>query len=94
MAKDLPVTINLIDASFGHLETPDGFYSMAGHPNSIKKPINVQYVRGNRDWEGITIFTDSLITPENVTAVKSEIKIGWLPRLVLRRKSLCIFFIK
>lgn len=73
-----PITINLIDASFGHLETPDGYYSMAGHPNSIKKPTSVKYVRGNRDWEGITIFTDSLITPENVTAVKSEIKIGWL----------------
>tara|TARA_B100000287_G_scaffold433895_1_gene496797 strand:+ start:108 stop:998 length:891 start_codon:yes stop_codon:yes gene_type:complete len=78
MSKDLPVTINLIDASFGHLETPDGFYSMAGHPNSIKKPTHVQYVRGYRDWEGITIFTDSLITPENVNSVNSAIKIGWL----------------
>ena len=78
MVKDLPVTINLIDASFGHLETSDGFYSMAGHPNSIKKPTHVKYVRGNTDWEGITIFTDSLITPENVSSVSSAIKIGWL----------------
>lgn len=72
------IKINLIDASFGHLETPDGFYSMAGHPNSIKKPEHIQYVRGNKDWEGITIFTDSLITPENVNSVNSSIKIGWL----------------
>jgi hypothetical protein len=78
MAKDFPVTINLIDESFGHLSTPDGHYSMAGHPNSIKKPTHVKYVRGNTDWEGITIFTDSLITSKNINSVNSSIKIAWL----------------
>ncbi len=72
------ISINLIDASFSHLETQDGFYSMSGHPNSIKKPTNIHYVRDKRDWEGITILTDSLLTLENVTRVNSSIKIGWL----------------
>jgi len=41
-------------------------------------PKNVEYVRGQMAWEGITLFTDAYINNPIVDQVTSKYKIGWL----------------
>lgn len=60
--------INLFDANFAH-----DVCSIAG-----KVPQNIQYVRGLKEWDGITVFTDSYLRDkELIQSVSSPIKIGW-----------------
>ena len=65
------LTVNLFDNSFGHLTTPNGRYSSVHEKISSK----IEYVRGQDNYEGITLFTDQFLTPNNI---KSRYKIGWL----------------
>jgi len=65
--------INLWDATFSHLETFDGFYSMVHN----KRPKKVKYIPKKVKYDGITIFTDRFLNPMCVKAVKSRYKIGW-----------------
>lgn len=60
--------VNLWDAAFAHLP-----YSV---PGRVSK--HIEWVRSRDAWDGITIFTDRLLRPELVEAVKSPIKLGWL----------------
>lgn len=39
---------------------------------------HIQYVRGERDWDGVTIFTDAQVNTPVVDQVRSRHKIGWL----------------
>jgi len=71
------LTINLFDSSFAHLTTPDGLYSMVGHPDSRKQSKHIKYVRNQMNWDGITIFTDRYLNPNIIKSVKSKYKIGW-----------------
>ena len=41
-------------------------------------PKNIKYTRGNVDWDGITLFTESCIFDGSVDRVNSPIKIAWL----------------
>ena len=73
----MTLIINLFDSNFSHLSTPDGDYSVAGHPNSLKKPKYIKYVRNKLEWDGITIFTDRFLNRSVIESVSSKYKIGW-----------------
>ncbi len=60
--------VNLFDATFAH-----DVCSVAG-----KKPKYIEYVRGQMQHEGLTIFTDGFISEPIVDEVESKWKIGWL----------------
>lgn len=62
------LTINLFTPSFGHSEFSTAFQTTDA----------LQYVRERMEFEGITIFTDGLISSPLVDKVKSPSKIGWI----------------
>ena len=71
------LTVNLFDNDFSHLTTPDGLYSMVGHPNSRKQSKYIKYIRNQMNWDGITIFTDKFLDSNIIKSVNSKYKIGW-----------------
>ena len=68
------MTINLIDHAFAHLHVDSGRYSSVH--GKISK--HIKYVRNQRDFDGVTIFTDGCIHPQTISQVKSTHKIAWL----------------
>ena len=66
--------INLWDNAFSHLANPEGSYSMIHK----KIPKNIRYDCKLRNYDGITLFTDSYCNSSIISSVNSKIKIGWL----------------
>lgn len=64
----MTLTINLFSPSFGHSE-----FSTAHQTTDA-----VRYVREQMEFDGITIFTDGLISSPLVDEVQSPVKVGWL----------------
>lgn len=60
--------INLHDVNF------------AGNPSSVwrKSPLHVEWVRGRKEWDGLTIFTDGYVPGLFASTVRSTHRIGWL----------------
>lgn len=63
------LTVNLFDSNFAHQSD----CSVLG-----KKPKYMQWIRGQIEWDGITVFTDAYILNPIVDQVKSRYKVGWL----------------
>jgi hypothetical protein len=62
------ITINLFDTTFTHQAC-----SVA-----LQTPRLMEYVRGQMDWPGITVFVDGEMYSPVVDDVRSRFKIGWL----------------
>jgi len=62
--------INLIDRGFSHLSLPRG---MCG-----KVPTQFKWVRNKSAYEGITVYTDKMISHENVRRFAGKYKVAWL----------------
>ena len=75
LSEDLPVMeINIIDNDFRHLDKPNGRYSHV-HRKISKK---IKYVRDQKNFKGITLFTDDFISSNIHKEINSSKKIGWL----------------
>jgi len=61
--------VNLFDNVFAHARSCSGNW-----------PTHFDWVRGNMEWDGVTIFTDVQILQNTnlIQQVKSKVKIGWL----------------
>lgn len=64
----MSLLINLFDSNFSF-----DIGSVAGKP-----PQEIEYMRGEMDWDGITVFTDGWILRSEVDVVRSRYKVGWL----------------
>lgn len=60
--------INLFDNDFRHIE-----FSIPG-----KRSSNIEYIRDQYKWDGITLFTNEMMFADVVDKVDSFKKIGWL----------------
>ena len=75
LSEDLPVIeVNVIDNDFRHLAKPNGRYSHV-HRKISKK---TKYVRDQKNFNGITLFTDNFIASDIHKEINSKNKIGWL----------------
>ncbi len=62
------MAVNLFDATFAH-----EVCSTAG-----AVPAHVRYVRDQRAWDGVTLFTDGYLTRPEPDQVACPVKLGWL----------------
>lgn len=60
--------VNLFDATFGHDTCSTAW----------KTPRHVQYTRGRREFDGVTLFTDGFMVDGTAAGVRSPVKVGWL----------------
>ena len=75
LTEDIPnMEVNVIDNDFRHLAKSNGRYSHVHR--KISK--NIKYVRDQKQFEGITLFTDNFIATNIHEQVNSKKKIGWL----------------
>ena len=75
LTENIPnMEINVIDNDFRHLAKPNGRYSHVHR--KISK--NIKYVRDQKQFDGITLFTDNFIATNIHEQVNSKKKIGWL----------------
>ena len=56
----------------------DSNFSQSVCSTAYQQPQYIEYVRGLRDFDGVTLFTDEWINNPIVDQVKSKYKIGWL----------------
>ncbi len=66
--------INLFDGLFDHSKNEDGFYTCS----MGRKPQEVEWVKNNLSWDGVTVFTDTHFNSPIVDRVQSKYKIAWL----------------
>lgn len=66
------LTVNLWDVEFAHSLGEQGFDAASYRI----KPLKIQYVRNQMNWDGITLFTNRCL--EKVLEVKSTIKVAWM----------------
>ena len=75
LTEDIPsMEINIIDNDFRHLAKSNGRYSHVHR--KISK--NIKYVRDQKQFDGITLFTDNFIASNIHEQINSKKKIGWL----------------
>jgi len=60
--------INMFDNAFKH----------QGYSTLGQKPDKVEVVWEQRDWEGVTFFTDDYLESPIVDQINSTVKVGWL----------------
>ncbi|MFM9151546.1 MAG: hypothetical protein ACKOPU_04640 [Candidatus Planktophila sp.] len=66
------ITVNLWDSEFSHSLQEQGFDAAAYRI----QPKKIRYVRNQKEWEGITLFTNRQL--EQVKSVKTTIKVAWM----------------
>lgn len=64
----MTITVNLFDYNFSHEHFSTAFQTTDA----------LEWVRGQMQWGGITVFTDEYIRSDLVQRVQSPVKIGWL----------------
>jgi hypothetical protein len=66
------ITVNLWDSEFPHTFQEQGFDAAAYRT----KPTKITYVRNQKEWDGITVFTNRQL--DQVRTVRSKIKVAWM----------------
>lgn len=66
------ITVNLWDSEFSHSLQEQGFDAASYRV----KPTKITYVRNQKEWDGITLFTNRQLN--EVHTVNSKIKIAWM----------------
>lgn len=89
MQFTLKKKINLFDSNFAHARTQLGFDSCG-----LKEPKNIEWIRDNLIWDGVTVFTDYSCFGENVSKSISKYKIAWLQESPALSPDLYINFYK
>lgn len=75
LSEEMPkIQVNVFDNAFAHLAHPSGRYSHV-HKRISKQ---VSYVRGQHNFDGITLFTDDYLLTNAPNHTNSKYKIGWL----------------
>ena len=75
LTEDIPkLNVNVFDNDFRHLHKNNGRYSHVF--SKISK--NIKYLRDEKQFDGITLFTDNFIESNICNKVISKKKIGWL----------------
>lgn len=70
--------VNLFDNNFSHTKDLWGYVSSNGN-NNWGRPKNIEYILNNREFEGITIFTDHFLGDRNfIDSIKSKKKVAWI----------------
>jgi hypothetical protein len=66
--------VNLFDNDFSHTLKQYGFdTSSAG-----RKPQKIEYIRNQKNFDGVTIFTNDFILNSIVNEIHTKYKIGWI----------------
>jgi hypothetical protein len=65
--------VNIFDKTCSHHVSDYGYFTSTDG----RKPQNINFVLEKQEYDGITLFTDSLIADPIVQKVKSKIKIAW-----------------
>mgnify|MGYP003640242338 CR=1 FL=1 len=75
------LTVNLWDFNFVHTKDHPDFGYITTQGEKTPRGKKIRYLEGKKDfreYSGITIFTDRLMSPEIIKSVNSPIKIGWI----------------
>tara|TARA_R110002060_G_scaffold23166_12_gene31369 strand:- start:751 stop:1623 length:873 start_codon:yes stop_codon:yes gene_type:complete len=70
------IRLNLFDTSFAHTQATNGI-DCAG----LAAPAQIKWIRNQGEWDGITVFTESILYAANlplIKQVKSKYKIAWI----------------
>jgi hypothetical protein len=68
------IEVNLWDNNFAHSKGEDGFLTAT----KGRKPLRISYIEKQKDYEGVSVFTDGFLFDPIVQQVKSKYKVAWL----------------
>lgn len=68
------IKVNLFDTNFAHTKDIVGVYTST----YLYPPKKIEWVERQYNYDGITVFTDSMIIDPIVDKVQSKIKVAWL----------------